>query len=387
MIPQRRSRSSELCLLCPKLCNDVCPVSEAVPREAFSPWAKSALAHLAAAPGAVASDRASESFSACTGCLRCTAHCPHGNDVPSILEEARASSVRGGSAPETLARLAMRFAAQGHSAPSGGADVAETAAALAHEEALRARLPRPVRAKESAEPQAMLFVGCEALARGPTPARRALAVARALGAPLLLAPESALCCGARLIEGGHPEMFAAHAVRTRKELLRAVERAPAKRPRQIVFLSSSCAESVRRRWPAAGAALPDDCAAEHITTYLARALAEHPQRARPKLRETVALHDPCSLARGLGETAAPRALLAAAVEGVREPRLCGAETGCCGAGSLLPETLPAASAEMARVRREQLAACEQPAVSATLGCSVQLGVEDLLELLARWLGV
>jgi len=227
----------------------------------------------------------------------------------------------------------------------------------------------------------MLLAGCDALAAGGRLVREALAVARAVGAPLALAPEAALCCGLKLVEAGHPEMFAAHAARVRTALL-GPSRRPA--PVHLVLLSPGCARAVRERWPA----LPDGSRVEHVTTYLSRALAARPDlRDRPPLPESAAYHDPCELARGLSELTAPRALLAAAVEEVREPLRCGADTACCGANGLLPRTLPAVAEAIAEDRRRELDACDAHAVTASPACAAALGAEDVVSVLARWLGV
>ena len=211
--------------------------------------------------------------------------------------------------------------------------------------------------------------------------RDALAVARAVGAPLALAPEAALCCGLKLVEAGHPEAFAAHAARVRTALLGSSRR-PA--PVHLILLSPGCARAVRERWPA----LPDGSRVEHVTTYLSRALAARPDlRDRPPLAESAAYHDPCELARGLSELTAPRALLAAAVEEVREPLRCGADAACCGANGLLPRTLPAVAEAIADDRRRELDACGAHAVTASPACASALGAEDVVSVLARWLGV
>jgi len=152
----------------------------------------------------------------------------------------------------------------------------------------------------------------------------------------------------------------------------------------LVLLSPGCARAVRERWPA----LPDGSRVEHVTTYLSRALAARPDlRDRPPLPESAAYHDPCELARGLSELTAPRALLAAAVEEVREPLRCGADTACCGANGLLPRTMPAVADAIAEDRRRELDACGAHAVTASPACSSALGAEDVVSVLARWLGV
>lgn len=227
----------------------------------------------------------------------------------------------------------------------------------------------------------MLFVGCEALAAGGKVAREALAVAKEIGAPLELGPEEALCCGLKLVEAGYPEMFAEHVARIRAALVGS-SRKPG--PVHLVLLSPGCARAVRERWPA----LPDGSKVEHVTTYLSRALAARPGlRDRPPLPEVATYHDPCELARGLSESTAPRALLAAAVEEVREPLRRGEDTSCCGANGLLPRTLPAVASAIADDRRRELEACGAPAVTASPACAAALRCEDVVTVLARWLGV
>jgi Fe-S oxidoreductase len=238
---------------------------------------------------------------------------------------------------------------------------------------------RPV--ADAAPQRSLLWAGCDALAAGGHLARQALAVAAALDAPLTLAPETALCCGLKLVESGHPEMFAAHAARVRIALLGSSRR-PA--PVHLVLLSPGCVRAMRERWPP----LPDGSRVEHVTTYLSRALAAHADlRERPPLQEAVTYHDPCELARGLSELTAPRALLAAAVAELREPPRCGTDTSCCGANGLMPRTLPAVASAMADDRRGELEACGAPAVTASPACSAALGAVDVVSVLARWLGV
>jgi len=397
------TRALELCVFCPKMCRFACPASEVTSREAFTPWGKVSLAALA---GRAPDESAAIAFGACTGCLRCQTYCAHANDVPALLYAARAGAVRAGSAPRAWAEVARRMSSAGH---AEDVDVREVLRRITEEEATATPTtsatatptPTPSRTGTATRLRAvagavtallrpavqpgmgrpMLFAGCDALAAGGKVVREAIAVARVAGAPLGLAPEGALCCGLKLVEAGHPEMFAAHAAGVRIALLGG-SRSPA--PVHLVSLSPGCARAIRERWPA----LPDGSRVEHVTTYLSRALAARPDvRERPPLPESAAYHDPCELARGLSELTAPRALLAAAVEEVREPLRCGGDAACCGANGLLPRTLPAVAAAIAEDRREELERCGAPAVTASPGCAAALGAEDVVSVLARWLGV
>ena len=340
-------RAQELCEFCPKLCRFSCPVSEAEGREALTPWGKVSLAALS---GRTPDASAALAFAGCTGCHRCAVYCAHDNDVPAILYAARAAAVRAGVAPRAWTELPARFAARGHCEP---ADLAAVHATL-----------------RTGHGDALLFPGCDALAQGGQEARDALFVAKSLGAPLDLVPEGALCCGLKLVEGGHPELHAAHFARVSRALT------DPRRPLHLVFLQPSCARSVQER-------LPEGSRAEHITSYLARALAALPERSRPPpLDESFAWHDPCGLSRGLRELTAPRALLAAAVKDFREPPRSGVDTSCCGAGGLLPQTLPATAARLAAERRAELGA---PALTSSPACAAALGASEVVSVLARWL--
>jgi fumarate reductase (CoM/CoB) subunit B len=342
-------RAQELCEYCPRMCRSACPVSEATSREALTPGAKVSLAALS---GRSPDGAAAMAFAGCTGCDRCTHHCAHDNDVAGILFAARASAVRAGSAPAAWNELALRFATRGHGEE---ADLA----------AVRQALPWT-------HGEAILFPGCESLARGGQVIRDALFVAERLGVPLGLAPEAVLCCGRKLLEGGHPEMHEAHGARVRGTFVRP------RRPVHLVFLDPGCAAGVVEQW-----ALPQGSRVEHITTYLLRLLFALPEGERPpRLPETLVFHDPCALARKLRETVAPRALLAAAVRDVRDPLHCGADTSCCGAAGLLPRSMPDVARRIAEERRAELGA---GAVTSSPACAAALGATEVVSVLARWL--
>ena len=189
-------KAHELCEFCPKMCRFACPVSEVTGREALTPWGKVSLAALC---GREPDASTALAFAGCTGCDRCAHHCAHDNDVPAMLFAARATAVRAGVAPRFWADLALRFSAQGH---GEARDLA----------AVRAGLPET-------HGDAVLFAGCEALAQGGDEARQAIFVAQQMGVPLRLAPPGALCCGRKLLEGGHPELHRAHAARDRKSVV------------------------------------------------------------------------------------------------------------------------------------------------------------------------
>jgi dimethylglycine catabolism B len=402
-------RALELCEFCPKMCRFACPVSEAAARETFTPWAKVSLAALA---GGEPEESAALAFGACTGCLRCQTYCAHGNDVPEMLYAARARAVRAGVAPgewaevarvmrreeEELKEVHRRIARATAASTSTATPTATSTPTMTSSSTGTGRpaakgatgiaraVAGAVKGRWKAAPaagatKAILFAGCESLRAGGKVVREAIAVAREIGAPLELAAEEAICCGLKLVEAGYPEMFAEHAARVRAALVGSGRKGS---PVHLVMLSPGCARAARERWPV----LPDGSRVEHVTTYLSRALAAWPGvRDRAPLREVATYHDPCQLARGLSEVTAPRALLATAVEEVREPLRRGEDTSCCGADGLLPRTLPAVASAIADDRRRELESCGAPAVTASPACAAALGAEDVVSVLARWLGV
>lgn len=345
--------SAELCLFCPKLCSFACPVSEETRKEAHTPWGKVSLAALSAAPDA----SSAFAFGACTGCLACTHHCPHENDAPALLYRARAAAVRANAAPPVWTGLATAFARKGH---GQAGDLSGTMRALRAGERTLDGAP-------------LLFPGCAALAQGGDEVRDALSAARALGAPLSLVPEGALCCGLELVQGGHPEQGEAHGGKVRALLVRP------RTPLHLVFLQAGCARHVLEGWH-----LPEGSQVEHVTSYLARALVSRPGAARPpQLPGAAVFHDPCELARGLRELTAPRAILGAIYAlGVEEPAQCGVDTPCCGAGGLLPRTMPEVAQGMAARRKAELG--PRP-VTADPACALALGADEVVSVLARWL--
>jgi Fe-S oxidoreductase len=336
-------KAQELCEFCPKMCRFSCPVSEVTGREALTPWGKVSLAALTQGQPDASSAMA---FAGCTGCHRCAVYCAHDNDVPAILYAARAGAVRSGVAPAYWTQLPARFSSRGHGEEP---DLA----------AVHRSLPRP-------QGEALLFPGCDALAAGGDEARDTLFVAGKMGAPLGLA--DGLCCGLKLVESGHPELSAAHFARL------GLQRG--KKPVHLVFLQPGCAKFVQEK-------LPEGSTAEHITSYLARALPAMQSRPEPLPGDAV-FHDPCALARDLQELTAPRALLAAALAGgLREPPRSGLDTSCCGASGLLPRTMPDVAGKMAQERRAELGAGE--IVTSSPGCAAALGATEVVSVLKRWL--
>jgi len=316
----------ETCTFCPKLCRTVCPVSNAEPREALTPWGKMSSAyHLGRGDLGEASARellATEtSFAkvayACTGCGACKHACDHGNPVADTLFRARTAVTKAGLAPDAATRVLASFTARAEEATS------------------RARRLDPEPPGHA--PKAALVVGCGYLRDHEDEARAALAATRALaGRDVRLVGG---CCGLPLLHAGDEERFEAH-------LGAFVERLAGYD--EVFVVDAGCARTLRVEAPARGLGAGK---VELVVERAARELASLRPVPEARALGPVRYHDPCSLSRGLGVVAAPRAVLTKLLgrppEELREGRT-KEDSMCSGAGGLLPATHPSIARDAAR---------------------------------------
>jgi L-lactate dehydrogenase complex protein LldE len=188
-------------------------------------------------------------------------------------------------------------------------------------------------------------------------------------------PDGQTCCGLPLFNAGYHR----EAARVARRTLGLFTDAAA-----VVVPSGSCAWMVRVEYPRLFPDEPDATrAAERVgerTWELSQLLAEldagRPEAGRrgsPVLPAPlrVAYHDSCHLLRGLGESTAPRALLAAA-PGVVLVDLPGADE-CCGFGGSFAVRLPDVSGAILRRKLEHVGACEADVVATCdPGCLMQI---------------
>ena len=307
-----RTRELELCVYCPKLCRAACPVSNVAPRESLIPWGKMSTAYFLARGDVPLDEEHAATAWACTGCGACTERCDHRNDVAGTLGDARAALFERGVAPAAARGIRARFSRHQQ----------KTASALAR---IAQRVPA-VGARGTP-----VLVGC-AYARGlPDVAAHALSAA----AKLIDGPVRAVhaCCGQPLRDAGDEAGFRAASARLEAELGDAD---------RVVVVDPGCAATVRAASPRHAPLLVELAAA--AIGRLAPVSSDVPLR----------FHDPCRLARGLGVTEPPRAVLA---------RITGAAPGefprsramsaCSGGGAQLHATMPEASRSIARARRDE----------------------------------
>ncbi|MCC6217068.1 MAG: (Fe-S)-binding protein [Polyangiaceae bacterium] len=313
--PARRSllsaRAAELetCGYCPKLCRSACPVAEAAPNEALTPWGKMTLAWWGDR-GLVATDEeVARTAWACTGCGACSGRCAHHNPVGSVLRAARADHASTGNEP-----AAARAVAAGHARRR--AEAAPTLAALGALPGVRA------------DATAVVLVGCGYLRHAPAVARSIVRVAARLAGGVHVARG---CCGLALAEAGD----ASGAANALAELVAEVG------ARRLVVGDPGCAlhlaEATGRR--------PTSLA--ELAAGAGPRIAIVPELAGRALRWL----DPCRLGRGLGVYDEPRAALGRALgRAPAELPWAREQSRCSGGGGLLPLTYPDESRAIADAR-------------------------------------
>lgn len=315
------------CVYCPKLCRAACPVSEAEGRESVTPWGKMSTSWFMGR-GDVPIDEAHASLAwACTGCRACKTRCDHGNEVATVLGDARADLFARGVAPAAAQEVARTFDAH-------DAATADAAHALARSRA------------EHATPGARrvhVLVGCGYLRHHEDVARDALAAIEVLleareGRPVTAVPLEA-CCGQPLLHAGDREGFR-EAARRVAERVGGLER--------LVVVDPGCARTMLVEYARVGVAIGEPTLFADLAADPSAPLVRWPgAEGQPPPR----WHDPCQLGRGLGRYEEPRrALGRVAGAPPREFTRCREGAECSGGGALLPETRPETSAAIADAR-------------------------------------
>jgi Fe-S oxidoreductase len=234
--------------------------------------------------------------------------------VAEVLLEARAAVWRHGAAPPAAQALSRRQVEL-------GARLRERTASFVDDG------PGPGRTA--------LLLGCAATLHVPDEAGAAVELARWLGlAPFVLVRA---CCGLPWRLAGDHAAFEQAAQAFARELGSAA---------RLVVLDPGCARTLREDYPKLGLALPP---VELLSDRMAASVAALPGRlwAGHALR----IHDSCQLARPLGASAGPRAVLARLLGEPPRSWLRSERQGeCCGAGGLLPLTHPELSRAIADAR-------------------------------------
>ncbi len=318
-VVRERRVELETCAFCPRLCRAACPVSNAEPREALTPFGK--MTSLLS----VERDASNMLAYACTGCGACTTACRHENPVAEVLLEGRAALSDAGRAPAVAERVALTHPSRVLRQSALVSDLREHPAASAHA-------------------STALLLGCAAL-RGPAEsAERMLRIAaRLAGEPVRLLSE---CCGVVPTLAGDPS----GAERSREKLSRELAGT-----RRLVVADPGCLRGVLPD----GEPLPGSPEPLSLLAWAAGNASSLTRVAEPGARYGFQM--PCW---ARGTSAEPAAL-------VLLERLVGSFVtlgpGCSGGGGLLPVTYPDTSKAIAEGRLEEFA--EQGVSKVIAGCA------------------
>ncbi len=361
--------AADRCVAC-GLCLPHCPTYGDSLNENESPRGRIALLRATAEGALQATPAVVAHIDRCLGCLACEAVCPSHVNYAAILRDGRALLAREvtPSRRAWLRRLLIR------SVDRPGAIAAAYAAAR-----LISRLPiprawrgplatvlrgLPARARpplacteEVDHANVALFLGCTAdLDRATLNA--AIRVLRATGQAVDI-PRTQGCCGALAAHAGLADQAHHQALRN----LRAFEgRAPA-----LVAIASGCAAQLRDYDPAAGARFPQ---VFDIHRYLVERTDLDRLRLLPR-RQTIAVHDPCSLRNALKGERYVYELLAR-IPGARVLALPGNGTCCGAAGDYFLREPARAQALVAAKAAAAAASGADIIVSANIGCALHL---------------
>ena len=338
-----------LCAACPKLCRPTCPVQAATGRESVAPWRISVTVRDAQSGGW--DDGSLHAASSCTGCGACSHACLAGVTLPDESRAARAQAATQGVVLPAARALARRIAATG--SPRRGSP---WGAALA----------------DGSDPAAptMLHFGCAVQSDVPQVGYAARLLFSAARQVVRCAADEG-CCGAAALDVGLAGEARQLAAGLAAQLAGVAE---------VVVISPGCARVIRDEWPDWGLTPPT---VRSAVEWLAAALADGALTLpAADAAEPVAWHDPCTLARGLGVVAAPRAVLTALGVEVREPADTGLRTRCSGAGAGYPLVDPGGAEAVAAARRAELEALDADVATACPAAMRALGARDILELAA-----
>lgn len=319
--PDDVARQLDYCTYCPKMCRHACPVASASARETFTPQAKMNALNQLRLGRTNWNQEATESMWACTGCRQCTTYCEHGNEPGLVLLAGRSTARKQGSPHPNLQNYAARFRTR--------------------DARLSAELKKLV-AKDRRSDDAVVgyMPGCDAIGKSPGDVFAALALFDRLGAGhVRIVDIGSTCGGYPLIAAGELDAFRQHAARVATALNRF---------RTLVVNCSACIYTMRAQFRAEGVELTAQVLS--LSEFLVSKLVDLPT---PDERRVVYYHDPCHLARYVGVIEEPRKVLRRVAE-VREFSWSGTDAECCGAGGLLPKTMPKTADSMAKRRLQEI---------------------------------
>ncbi|MEE9292433.1 MAG: (Fe-S)-binding protein [Acidobacteriota bacterium] len=326
-LPWRDLLQADACTTC-GLCDDACPANAAGkplrPREVVL-GLRAALDGKAAPDGPagardhrphgtpLAAHITDEAIWSCTTCMACNESCPVGIEIFDKIVEIRRGRIETGIVPESAERVFEGSAAAFN--PYGRP--AEERIAWA------SGLDLPV-AREDEPIELLYWIGCAGSfdPDGRSVSRAMIRILNHLGIRYHILGRRERCTGDPARRMGEEGLFLEQARGTINLLSRH-------RVVRVLTHCPHCFNTFANEYPALGARLE----VEHHSRFLARMIREGRLRLPSGDGSSITFHDPCYMARGNGETRAPREILSAlpGAQILEMPRH-GEHTFCCGAG-------------------------------------------------------
>lgn len=293
----RQAQTLRYCVTCPKMCRFACPVAHEEAREAVTPWGLVSLIHGSVQnSGTLSLDAGlADVLQRCTGCLRCQSACVHDNDVPSVVNTARALAREAGLIDVEPSRRGL--ATRGSEHPIDG------------------------RALGFAAEASIAFVpSCSLRDDALHGLRRHGRLLRDLGIAAELVPTAHDCCGAPLLEAGMEGLWRD----------RFIERAAALSGFDTVV--TDCDDWLAHCAKPWGQRVLQRAGVGRVVHWT-ELVADRLSTTEPQVVEHVVWHAGCRLGRGAGVYDAPRRIVDWATgNGFAELPDIDENAQCCGAG-------------------------------------------------------
>ncbi|MGE5095714.1 MAG: (Fe-S)-binding protein [Betaproteobacteria bacterium] len=255
-------------------------------------------------------------YDSCTMCGRCTAACPMGIDIASLVGQARHGMFAAGFVPPDLKGSAERAASEGSPLGATPRVLRERLEWLADEHGVPMHLDLPV---------------ADVLATFSSVEIMKYPASLVATARILEHAGHAWTISSRGYEATNFGMLAGSVEWQRQTTMKIVEAAIACKAKVVVLPECGHAYTALR-WQGAnvyGRPLPFRVL--HISEFLAENLENGRIRVTP-LDKSAAFHDPCQLSRRGGASSAPRRVLAALGVQLKECEDSGELSFCCGGG-------------------------------------------------------
>ena len=255
-------------------------------------------------------------YDSCTICVRCTAACPMGIDIASLVGQARHGMFAAGFVPPDLRASAERAATEGSPLGATPKVLRERVEWLADEHEVPIHLDLP-------EADVMVTFSSVEIMKYP--------LAIVATAKVMEHAGYSWTISSRGYEATNFGMLAGSVEWQRAMTSKIIEAAIACGAKIVVLPECGHAYTALR-WQGANVyRKPLPFRVQHVTEFLADNLENGRIRVEP-LEKSVAFHDPCQLSRRGGASQAPRRVLGALHAELKETEDSGELSFCCGGG-------------------------------------------------------